>query len=221
MQVITNNNNKYLTCNICLKIFASSHNLSQHFQFTKSCIPKHKKSVHRLNFGNEDIQLIINELSSFSKLFSLVQLKKQAIVQLIDFIFFNPLFPQNQTIKYNNTGDSNILIWKNDEWSNVPLIDIKPTILKYVETIYIAFFQELLDTNTDYKVVLNLTNHISSMMFNYFQYQADNIDHFELSLIEKNKEQSIKNELIQKLKDHEEFTKYMDYTRCISHIVSS
>nr|QOI90568.1 hypothetical protein HWQ62_00437 [Pyramimonas orientalis virus] len=199
-------------CNICLKKFASYHNLFTHLQFTQSCSPhKSKKSTKRNNFGNEDTQAIVIHPSTFEKLHSLVQLEKQTIIQTIDFIYFNPNFPQNQTIKYNNIGDANILVSKNNEWKNVPYESAINSILHNVETVYLEFLKHLNTQTHNFTTIVDYANHIEHMMFKYFKYTCDNIIQYKTNIINQYNIDTKKARIAQKLKDQDDFIKFMDY----------
>jgi hypothetical protein len=183
----------------------------KHIQFTKSCyVPKNKAPI-RHTFGREDLDIVLQDSCTFSKAYLLVQLKRQAIVQMIDYIYFNPMFPQNQTIKYMDTDTSKLFIWNGIDWYEQTFHDASKQILINVEKVYHSFFQQLsYYQHTHISVILNSIDHICKLMFAYFRWNCDFLETLELDLIGEQKKKKPIMTSEQKLKEYDIFATLMD-----------
>ena len=180
------------TCNFCNKYFQSYDTMMTHIEET-CCVIDVKTSLLRNTFGEEDIELVINDLSTFSSVYSIVKSNKNLISDMVDLIYFNPLFPQNQTIKYIKNSNLDISTWSGQEWVEYHFNDITPNVIKNVELVYVAFFNELnQQTNMDKRIVLDPINRICNIIFKHFKCDCDSLEEVELNILEEYKNELLK-----------------------------
>jgi hypothetical protein len=132
------------------------------------------------------MSLVFKDMSSFLKVYSAIPLGKEVIGKVIDYIYFNPKYPENQTLKFftTNTPSEMVLVRTDNHWEQRSFNDISGQIYKNVERLYVEFFEHLLNNNINTFVVLNCTNTIVNIMDIHFGWKCDIIDAFELNTIE-------------------------------------
>nr|QOI90602.1 hypothetical protein HWQ62_00471 [Pyramimonas orientalis virus] len=174
-------------CKNCSGTFSSRLDQMEHIQFVKECEPTAPSNVKRRSFGDEDIEAILHYHHTFGNVYQMIQMNKHAIIHVIDYIYFNNRFPQNQTMKYDRHNKNIIhLRTTNDVWEQHTLVNVANQIFQNVENIYIAFIHKLIAERTHLHLIVNASQHIQGLLQEHFGWKCEGIIAVEQEAIASN-----------------------------------
>ena len=189
-------------CSNCDGDFGTKKNLLNHIQFDKTCFCANGTLFN--NFGKENIDLVCKDMYSFLKLYNIVNNGDDTVVDIIEYIYFNPDIPENQTLKYDSSNMENIFIYTNGEWEKRLFGDISYTIYTNIELVYLKFFEKLVNIGVNDSFILNCIDKITDVLKNKFYWNCDFIEEIKTYLINKK-------ESLEPVYD-DEYLKFLDLT---------
>lgn len=189
-------------CSNCDGDFGTKKNLLNHIQFDKTCFCANGTLFN--NFGKENIDLVCKDMYSFLKLYNIVNNSDDTVVDIIEYIYFNPDIPENQTLKYDSSNMENIFIYTNGEWEKRLFGDVSYTIYTNIELVYLKFFEKLVNIGVNDSFILNCIDKITDVLKNKFYWNCDFIEEIKTYLINKK-------ESLEPVYD-DEYLKFLDLT---------
>jgi hypothetical protein len=136
------------------------------------------------NFGDEKFCLLKDDKQSFINTVEIIQDQSvNAINKVIQYLYFNPRFPENHTFKFSIINKENVFVRTDFRWVKCSYEYILSHILYNVSKFYLLFFTSIKD-NIPIYFTLTYVTHISNILLKFFDYTSIEIEDFKFSLIE-------------------------------------
>ena len=125
-----------------------------------------------------------HDKQSFIDTFDIIQNQGiSAINKVIQYLYFNPRFPENHTFKFSIINKENVFVRVDYRWVKCSYEYILSHVLYNVSKFYLLFFTSIRN-NIPIDFTLRYVNHISNILFEFFDYTSIDIQDFEFSLVE-------------------------------------
>ena len=126
-----------LACSNCRRVFKTRQSKNNH---TRNLVCREDKYIR--NFGEEDFSHIVNAPDYNHRITQLMTMGKYAIPELLSQMYLDKRYPKNITLRKIRRNDRYVEIRVQGVWMRRLMMDVIHVILKRMEAIHRAYFQQ-------------------------------------------------------------------------------